>query len=82
MNVLGLCTATREAVNSMKENNIDGHIIHINSIYGHRVPNSPGAHIYSASKHAVTALTESMRAEFAITGSKIKVTVGLTILKI
>lgn len=81
MNVLALCTATREAVNSMKENNIDGHIIHINSIYGHRVPNAPGAHIYSASKYAVTALTESMRAEFASTGSKVKVTVSLVVKK-
>lgn len=79
LNVLGLCIATREAVNSMKENNIDGHIIHINSVNGHRVPPVPGLHIYAASKHAVTSLTGTMRLEFASMDSKIKVTVSLIV---
>lgn len=35
-NVLGLCIATREALKQMKEYEITGHIIHINSIAGHK----------------------------------------------
>jgi NADP+-dependent farnesol dehydrogenase len=78
VNVLGLCIATREAVKSMTANNINGHIIHINSVAGHKIPNFPGINIYTASKHAVTALTETLRQEFNHLGSKIKITVGLS----
>jgi NADP+-dependent farnesol dehydrogenase len=74
-NVLGLCIATREAVKIMKANKIDGHIIHINSVAGHTVPNFPGMNVYPASKHAVTALTETLRQEFNHLGLKIKITV-------
>jgi NADP+-dependent farnesol dehydrogenase len=74
-NVLGLCIATREAIKVMKANKIDGHIIHINSVAGHKVPNFPGLNIYPASKHAVTALTETLRQEFNNLGLKIKITV-------
>ncbi|KAJ3616892.1 hypothetical protein MTP99_009117 [Tenebrio molitor] len=73
-NVLGLCIATREAIKVMKANKIDGHIIHINSVAGHKVPNFPGLNIYPASKHAVTALTETLRQEFNNLGLKIKIT--------
>lgn len=34
-NVLGLSVATREALKSMEENKVDGHIVHINSVLGH-----------------------------------------------
>jgi NADP+-dependent farnesol dehydrogenase len=78
VNVLGLCIATREAVKSMTANNINGHIIHINSVAGHKIPNFPGINIYTASKHAVTALAETLRQEFNHLGSKIKITVGLS----
>jgi NADP+-dependent farnesol dehydrogenase len=77
-NVLGLCIATREAVKVMKANKIDGHIIHINSVSGHGVPNFPGVNVYAASKHAVTALTETLRQEFNHLGLKIKITVKMT----
>ncbi|KAJ8368359.1 hypothetical protein SKAU_G00083870 [Synaphobranchus kaupii] len=64
VNVLALSICTREAYQSMKERSVDdGHIININSMGGHRVvPNSDG-HFYSATKHAVTALTEGLRQE-------------------
>ncbi|KAJ3660792.1 hypothetical protein Zmor_005223 [Zophobas morio] len=74
VNVLGLCISTREAVKVMKANNIDGHIIHINSTAGHSVLNIPGLNLYPASKHAVTALTETLRQEFNHLGLKIKIT--------
>lgn len=73
-NVLGLCIATREAVKQMRENNIDGHIIHINSIAGHKVVG--GSSVYSSSKFAVTALTETLRQELNSLKTKIKITVS------
>nr|QYV43145.1 FOLD3 [Colaphellus bowringi] len=74
VNVLGLCIATREAVKSMRDSCIDGHIVHINSILGHKVFFLPTANVYPATKHAVTALTESLRFELNSLKSKIKVT--------
>ncbi|XP_015836276.2 farnesol dehydrogenase [Tribolium castaneum] len=74
VNVMGLCIATREAVKSMTANNINGHIIHINSVAGHKVVYFPGINVYTASKHAVTALAETLRHEFLARGSKIKIT--------
>lgn len=76
LNVLSLCIATREAVKSMRENQVDGHIIHINSECGHKVPNFPILNVYPASKFAVTALTETLRQELNSIGSKIKITVS------
>jgi len=73
-NVLGLCIATREAVKDMRTNNVDGHIIHINSIGGHGVSYFPQLNVYAASKHAVTALTETLRQELNSISSKIKIT--------
>ncbi|KAJ3660772.1 hypothetical protein Zmor_005204 [Zophobas morio] len=73
-NVLGLCIATREAVKIMKANQIDGHIVHINSVVGHTVPNYPGQNVYPASKYAVTALTETLRQELNHLELKIKIT--------
>ncbi|KAF5298284.1 hypothetical protein FQR65_LT09795 [Abscondita terminalis] len=73
-NVLGLCIATREALKIMSKNNIDGHIIHINSITGHKVVYHSQSNVYPASKYAVTALTETLRQELNSIGSKTKVT--------
>ncbi|XP_031340393.1 farnesol dehydrogenase-like [Photinus pyralis] len=72
-NVLGPCIATREAVKLMRRNNIDGHIVHINSLSGHRVYNFPNMNVYQATKHAITALTETLRQELVSQGSKIRV---------
>ncbi|KAF5305537.1 hypothetical protein FQA39_LY01628 [Lamprigera yunnana] len=73
-NVIGLCIATREAFKSMKKNNVDGHIIHINSVAGHTVVYVPQSSIYPATKHAVTALTETLRLELNSIGNKTKIT--------
>lgn len=59
LNIIALSIATREALKVFKENNIQGHIINMNSITGHAVPDRPGFGLYTSSKHAVTALTES-----------------------
>lgn len=75
LNILGLCIATREAIKSMRSNEVDGHIIHINSIAGHRVISIP-LNVYPATKFAVTALAESLKHELNSINSKIKITVS------
>ncbi|XP_028320377.1 dehydrogenase/reductase SDR family member 11-like [Gouania willdenowi] len=74
VNILGLSICTREAYQSMKERNIDdGHIIHINSMSGHRIVPVADTHFYSATKFAVTALTEGLRHELREANSRIRV---------
>ncbi|GFG29130.1 hypothetical protein Cfor_12656 [Coptotermes formosanus] len=74
VNVLGLSVCTKQAFQSMKERGVDdGHIIHINSIWGHVPPGEIYA-MYCATKHAVTALTEGLRREIIKLKSKIRVT--------
>ncbi|XP_966714.4 farnesol dehydrogenase [Tribolium castaneum] len=74
LNVLGLCTATREAVKFMKTNNINGHIIYLNSILGHTICMGHMINVYGAAKFAVTALTETLRQELNSLNLKIKIT--------
>ncbi|XP_055623913.1 farnesol dehydrogenase-like [Toxorhynchites rutilus septentrionalis] len=74
VNVIGLTLCSREALKSMKERSVDGHIIHINSIAGHKVMNFPQMNMYAASKHAVTAITETMRNELREMKTRTKVT--------
>uniref|UniRef100_H2ZIJ3 Dehydrogenase/reductase SDR family member 11 n=1 Tax=Ciona savignyi TaxID=51511 RepID=H2ZIJ3_CIOSA len=72
VNVLGLSICSREAIQLMKATNVDnGHIFNINSMSGHRVS---GLIFYSATKFAVTALTEGLRQELRATKSHIRVT--------
>lgn len=74
VNVLAVALCSREAVKSMKRRGVAGHIVHINSIEGHMVPVYDGANLYPAGKHAVTAITETMRHELRKAGTKIRVT--------
>ena len=71
VNVLGLAVATREALAQMKKHGAHGHIIHISSMASYRV--NPGSGMYSATKHAVRALTEGLRKELRAAGSPIRV---------
>uniref|UniRef100_A0A182QJQ7 Dehydrogenase n=1 Tax=Anopheles farauti TaxID=69004 RepID=A0A182QJQ7_9DIPT len=73
-NLVGLVLCSREAFLSMKKRSVDGHIVHINSIFGHKVLPVEAMNIYPATKHGVTALTETMRHEMRMEGTKIKVT--------
>ncbi|KAI4454440.1 dehydrogenase/reductase sdr family member 11 [Holotrichia oblita] len=72
-NVLGLCVTTREAIKDMRTNSIAGQIIHIGSVLGHYVAHVPKVNMYSASKFAVRALTETLRQELLTSGTKIRV---------
>ncbi|XP_056630808.1 farnesol dehydrogenase-like [Diorhabda sublineata] len=72
-NVLAVAIASREAIKSMQENKIDGHIININSMATNQVPKIPYNNVYPPSKFAVTALSETLRNELITIGSKIKV---------
>ncbi|KAG5890953.1 hypothetical protein JTB14_026308 [Gonioctena quinquepunctata] len=77
VNLIGLSVATRGAIKDMRQNNIDGHIININSTAGHQVPRGIGLsslNMYSPSKFGVTALTEALRLEMNSLGLKIKIT--------
>lgn len=69
VNVLALCVCTREALADMGDG--PGHIVHISSMAGHRVP--PGSGVYSATKFAVRSLTEGLRKELRAKGSPVRV---------
>jgi 17beta-estradiol 17-dehydrogenase / 3beta-hydroxysteroid 3-dehydrogenase len=71
VNLLGLCLCTREALADMRARGGFGQIIHIGSMAGQRVP--PGAGFYGATKHAVRALTESLRIELREAGDPIRI---------
>lgn len=71
VNVIALCICTREAIKLMRKlGNDGGHIVHISSMSGHRVP---GSGMYSASKFAVRALTEGLRQELRADQSAIRI---------
>ncbi|KAI1231736.1 hypothetical protein IHE44_0007368 [Lamprotornis superbus] len=77
VNVMAVSICTREAYQSMKERNIDdGHIININSMNGHSVVPQSVVHFYSATKYAVTALTEGLRQELREARTHIRATVS------
>ncbi|XP_055843425.1 farnesol dehydrogenase-like [Episyrphus balteatus] len=76
-NLRGLIYCTQAAFKSMKARNFDGHIVHINSINGHKVPDILPGHstnIYTPTKYAVTAITEVLRKELINLQTKIKTT--------
>ncbi|KAM4589405.1 dehydrogenase/reductase SDR family member 11-like [Fundulus diaphanus] len=75
VNVLALSICTREAYQSMMERSIDdGHIINLNSMCGHRILPNADIHFYTATKYAVTALTEGLRQELREAKTHIKAT--------
>jgi NADP-dependent 3-hydroxy acid dehydrogenase YdfG len=73
VNVLGLCIATREAIQDMERRGVAGHVVHVSSMAGHRIP-GPDSGVYAATKFAVRALTEALRQELRARKSPIRVT--------
>lgn len=85
INVMGSAICTRYAFDLMRENNVEGHIIMMNSISGHQVPTLvgtpvPTCSLYAPSKFAITAMTDVIRQELEIFKSNIKITVSVDIL--
>lgn len=72
VNVLGLCIATREALQDMDRRGVAGHVVHVSSMAGHRIP-GPDSAMYAATKFAVRALTEGLRQELRARGSAVRV---------
>ncbi|CAG9767328.1 unnamed protein product [Ceutorhynchus assimilis] len=73
-NVLAVAICIRQAVADMKKHNTKGHIINMNSFAGHQVIDHPLLSLYPASKHALTALTETVRLEINREKLPIKIT--------
>ncbi len=70
INVLALARLSREAIASFPEGG--GHVLHLGSLSGHRVP--PGGGFYAATKFAVRAHAEALRFELRARGDKTRVT--------
>jgi len=74
VNIVALCLLTKLSVKSMTEHKMAGHIIHVSSMSGHRVvASSIRTNFYSATKHAVRALTEGLRNELRALQSPIRI---------
>ncbi|XP_034118462.1 farnesol dehydrogenase-like [Drosophila albomicans] len=76
-NLFGTVWCIREVFLSLQRRHIDdGHVLIINSIAGHRIPIMRGYNInmYASSKYGLTALTEVLRQEFHLKGTKTKIT--------
>jgi NADP-dependent 3-hydroxy acid dehydrogenase YdfG len=68
-NVKGVLNVIRTVVPKMVSENV-GHVINISSIAGHEA--YPGGSVYCASKHAVNAITQSLRMD--VVDSNVRVT--------
>lgn len=77
-NFTGVVFCTRQVLLSLAKRNMDGHIININSIWGHIVPKPseivPNHNVYHATKFAVTGLTDTLRQELNYLKKRTKVT--------
>lgn len=78
--LVGNILCTRQAIKSMQQRDVNGHIININSILGHKVNqavpgNKPTNSLYPPVKFAITGLTECIRQELLYLQTHIKITV-------
>lgn len=79
VNVIAACVCLKEAVNLIKETSGEGHIIVMNSILGHRVPDipypmKPSFGVYPSTKYALSGLCQTLRQELSFSHIPIKLT--------
>lgn len=77
-NFTGVVFCTRQTLLSLEKRSADGHIININSVWGHEVPKNteipPVHNVYHATKFAISALSETLRQELDYLNRRTKVT--------
>lgn len=78
LNVVAATVCVQETVKSLRKRATKGHIIALNSILGHRIPDVPVPvfGIYPASKFAISALSHLIKSEMAFHKAPIKFTVS------
>jgi len=75
LNVLALVKCAKLCISSIEDRGLtDGHVININSGLGHFVIPRSNTHSYTATKFAVTAITEGLRQELNQKKSRIRIT--------
>lgn len=76
LNVVATSICLREGLKQMRASKVKGHIIIMNSILGHRIPEVPVPlfSVYPATKHALTALCQTVRQEIHFLKLNIKLT--------
>ncbi|XP_032685982.1 farnesol dehydrogenase-like [Odontomachus brunneus] len=75
VNVIATAICTREATKSMRERNVEGHIININSVAGHDIGTAKfPLSLYQTSKFAITGMTQVLRNEIDAAKAPIKIT--------
>ncbi|EDW86439.1 farnesol dehydrogenase [Drosophila tropicalis] len=76
-NIMGSMYCIREAFQSMRQRSAEGHVVIVNSVAGHQVPNLgpqlPSLNIYPASKFALRAMNEIYRQEFQRHKTRVRV---------
>ncbi|XP_071791030.1 dehydrogenase/reductase SDR family member 11-like [Asterias amurensis] len=74
VNIIAVAICTRESIRQMAQKGADdGQIININSISGHKVTASRDSHFHTATKFAMSAMTEGVRQELREIGSMIRI---------
>ncbi|XP_022215163.2 farnesol dehydrogenase [Drosophila obscura] len=75
-NVVATASCLREGLKLMAVSNARGHIVVMNSVLGHRIPEVPVPlfSVYPATKHAITALCQTVRQEIHFLKLNIKLT--------
>ncbi|XP_015122664.1 farnesol dehydrogenase [Diachasma alloeum] len=74
VNMMGAMYCAKEALKMLQESKLEGHIINMNSILGHRVVKflDLDGNVYAATKHAITGFSETLQRE--LMGQNIRVT--------
>lgn len=82
-NFTSLLWCTKRVYAMLRDQDAEGHIVNINSIYGHSVPIiGHTANVYPATKHAMAATSEVLRHELNhLKNRKVRVSVGHSFLE-